>query len=331
MIDAELRQLASTQKQYTTELTHLEVAKCPYCLQDYAEAKLKLVMIRDKLEEGNLLIQQLQDGREQFLVDKRNWEQDQQDNLQLIDEKLNAQQSLKREQVQQLNELSNALTYKTLRDHVAAAQLATTIKGNIIAIEAEQNPHIEALDQLKLATPNKPADTVINELVKLKEHQKILLKLLTDKNSFIRKGIIGKTLPFLNRRLAHYTSKLGLPHKVAFLPDLSCEISRNGYTLGHGNLSNGEKKRLNLGLCMAFRDALTYLHSKVNLLLTDEVDGGSLCDFTVEKLADLIKEKAHTDGMTAYCISHNPIFQDRMGKRLYIRKQNGFSQLSTTP
>ena len=48
-----------------------------------------------------------------------------------------------------------------------------------------------------------------------------MLKLLTNKDSFIRKKIIDQNLAYLNNRLTHYLDKLGLPHQVIFTNDLA--------------------------------------------------------------------------------------------------------------
>ena len=50
--------------------------------------------------------------------------------------------------------------------------------------------------------------TTMNELVKVKEHQEFLLKLLTNKDSYIRKRIIDQNLSYLNARLSHYLDKI---------------------------------------------------------------------------------------------------------------------------
>ena len=51
----------------------------------------------------------------------------------------------------------------------------------------------------------------INELTRLQQHQEFLLKLLTNKDSFIRKRIIDQNLAYLNTRLDQYPKAIGLP------------------------------------------------------------------------------------------------------------------------
>jgi ABC-type glutathione transport system ATPase component len=192
------------------------------------------------------------------------------------------------------------------------------------------NPYRTQLEYLAANEPVPPSQDTereLNRLITLQDHQKLLLKLLTDKNSFIRKAIISKTLPFLNKRIAFYTERLGLPHVVKFQPDMSCEITQHGRELDHGNLSNGEKKRLNLSLCLSFRDALSYIHSRVNVLFTDEIDGGSLDEQAVNNVISLLKHKAWDDNLSIFIISHRPEFDGRCDRTLTVRKESGFSSI----
>lgn len=322
--DPELRKLEA-------ELSHLQDAKCPYCLQKYENADEKIAQVQAALaatqaskERCSEELQLLVDAEAMFLTSQNNA-------CSMVELDIAELKQLKAGDVAELTELKAALTYKTYKDHVAAASMATTLVEKIDRLKLERNPHEDALAAL-VNDPGVQVDTAkIDELASLKEHQKVLHKLLTDKNSYIRKGIISKTLPFLNKRIAYYTERLGLPHVVLFQPDMTCEITKLGIELGHGNLSNGEQKRLNLGLCFAFRDALTYLHSKVNLLLTDEVDGGSLDEQSVTAMIQLLKHKSWDDKIGIFIISHRPEFDGRCDRNLVVRKEGGFSSLLKQP
>ena len=79
----------------------------------------------------------------------------------------------------------------------------------------------------------------INDLTRIKEHQDFLLKMLTNKDSFIRKKIIDQNISFLNTRLSHYLAEVGLPHMVRFLSDLEVEITQYGKEFDFDNLSRG--------------------------------------------------------------------------------------------
>lgn len=328
------RDLANFEKAKTKaeqELSHLEDAKCPYCLQKYLDAEAKISEVKAVLAEatGNYgrVLEELKLEQEAECI----WETSRDNVAGNMELQLQEIKASKVGYTTELTELQQVLTYKTYKDHLNAATMAGTLADKIERMRTEVNPHVDALQALA-NDPGVVVDTAkLDELMKLRDHQKVLHKLLTDKNSYIRKGIIGKTLPFLNKRIAYYTERLGLPHIVSFQADLSCQITKMGLELSHGNLSNGEQKRLNLGLCFSFRDALTYLHSKVNVLLTDEVDGGSLDEQAVSAMITLLKHKAWDDKIGIYIISHRPEFDGRCDRNLIVRKEGGFSSLLNAP
>ncbi len=207
----------------------------------------------------------------------------------------------------------------------------SSLQDKLESLLSATNPHVEAYESLKLEGDVKVDSDKLDELENTKEHQKFLIKLLTDKNSFIRKHLVSQTIPYLNKRIAFYSENLNLPHVVTFQPDMSCEIMQFGRELDHGNLSNGEKKKLNLSLCLAFRDVLTYLHNKVNVLFTDEIDGGSLSGIDIESLISTIKRKAWDDDISIFIISHRQEFEGKCDKNLVIRKEGGFSNIILQP
>lgn len=284
------------------ELGHLIEAKCPYCLQKFEDAEAKIAELREKIavkvSEREIIFASLTNN--EIEVDRIN------DEIEAIEGKIKH------------NDLSELLKIKASTD---------TLNAKMIELANQDNPHVEALNALVNEGEIKIDYAALDELVRLLNHQQVLVKLLTDKNSFIRKDIISKNIPFLNKRIGYYTQKLNLPHIVNFMPDMSCEISQYNRSLDHGNLSNGEKKRLNLSLCLAFRDTLTYLHSRVNVLFTDEVDGGSLDTNCIDALIHLLKTKAWDDSICIYIISHRPEFEGRCDKTIAVRKDGGFSQL----
>ena len=166
----------------------------------------------------------------------------------------------------------------------------------------------------------------IDQLTSDYDHQKFLYKLLTDKNSYIRKAIIGKTIPFLNSRIDYYVNKLNLPHKVVFNNDMSCDITQFGRTMNH--VSAGEKKKINLALSFSFRDVLYYLHSPIKLLVCDEIDSGNLDTHAVLSTISLLKEKCVEEQIPVFVISHRPEFEGKMDEVITVTKQYGFSVLN---
>jgi DNA repair exonuclease SbcCD ATPase subunit len=314
-----------------SELSHLADAKCPYCLQKFEDAQAKIdeltakkATLEQEIVEDKAKVLALKEEETAFneavTTAAAQIEADMQTKQREIAEMLSA-----------ISEMKGALTYSTAKELAAAKSNIVTLQDRLVKLSAETNPHLEAITTLEAEGEVKVGYDRLEELLKLQEHQQFLVKLLMDKNSFIRKNIISKTIPFLNKRIGYYTEKLNLPHLAMFQPDMSCEISQYGRTLDHGNLSNGEKKRLNLSLCLAFRDVLTYLHSRVNVLFTDEIDGGSLDSNCIDSLITLLKHKAWDDDLGIYIISHRPEFDGRCDRNLIVRKERGFSNLITQP
>lgn len=283
------------------ELEHLLEAKCPYCLQQYEGAEHKLSEKTTLLEEKK---QKLDTTKEDF--------------FKVVDELTQFQAAQ--------HELKLSMKFSSVAEAISATQAAATAQTKIDELIASENPHVEALEALKCQVVKTVSYADLDEIRKDLEHQQFLLKLLTDKNSFIRRRIISKTIPLLNNRLITYTKQLGLPHIVKFDDDMSCSVSEYGRELDFGNLSGGEQKRVNLALSLAFRDVLHELHSRVNTLFIDEIDA-SLDGAGVESVFKLLKQKTRDERLDLWIISHRPEAVGRFDRTIIIRKENGFSQI----
>ena len=167
--------------------------------------------------------------------------------------------------------------------------------------------------------------TAINRLGKLQEHQDFLYKLLTSKDSFVRKRIIDQNLQFLNQRLQAYLASLGLPHTVIFQNDLSVEITELGRDLDFDNLSRGERNRLILGLSFTFRDVWENLYNQVNLLFIDELIDNGLDTSGVESAIAILKVIAREHNKNIFLISHKDELQSRVNNVLNVVKENGYT------
>jgi chromosome segregation ATPase len=218
------------------------------------------------------------------------------------------------------------LTDKEYLELVQADKESRGVEEQLASLQAEANPHTEAYEKLLDERIDQVNTSKVDSLRHRLNHQQFLLKLLTDKTSFLRRRIINKTIPFLNNRLNFYTNSLGLPHVVKFDADMSCTVAEFGRELDFGNLSAGEKKRVNTAMALAFRDVLHHLHAKTNLLIIDELDGG-LDQQGIDSIIKILKEKSRDEDMSVFIISHHPAIQGRLDRDLKIRKENGFSSV----
>jgi DNA repair exonuclease SbcCD ATPase subunit len=169
----------------------------------------------------------------------------------------------------------------------------------------------------------------INSLTKLNEHQEFLLKLLTSKDSFIRKRIIEQNLSYLNHRLAHYLEKLTLPHEVKFRSDLEVDITQMGQEFDFDNLSRGERNRLILGLSWAFRDVYESLNRPINLLFIDELIDSGMDSNGVENALGILKKMSRDRNKSVWLVSHKDELSSRVNNILTVVKENGFTSYNT--
>jgi DNA repair exonuclease SbcCD ATPase subunit len=195
--------------------------------------------------------------------------------------------------------------------------------------QEEDNPYVEQIDMLRETGLQDVSFDLINELTFLKDHQEFLYKLLTSKDSFIRKKIIDQNIAYLNHRLAWYLDKLGLPHDVKFANDLNVEITEYGRDLDFDNLSRGERNRLILGLSWAFRDMYESLNAPMNLMCIDELIDSGMDTMGVENALAVLKKMNREQGKNIFLISHKEELVGRVNNVLTVVKEGGFTAYNT--
>jgi DNA repair exonuclease SbcCD ATPase subunit len=215
--------------------------------------------------------------------------------------------------------------YDTLEQALKHQNNLTTLETQLATKAEERDPYQEQIDELKDTAIQEITWDQVNELTSLKEHQEFLLKLLTSKDSFIRKKIIDQNLAYLNNRLTYYLDKMGLPHLVNFQNDLSVEITQLGQELDFDNLSRGERNRLILGLSWSFRDVWESLYQNINLLFIDELIDNGLDASGVENALSVLKKMARERNKNIYLISHKDELVGRVNNVLRVIKENGYT------
>ena len=215
--------------------------------------------------------------------------------------------------------------YDTLEEALKHQNNLTTLESQLVKRAEEIDPYQEQIDELRNTAMQEITWDHVNELTNLKEHQEFLLKLLTSKDSFIRKKIIDQNLAYLNNRLTYYLDKMGLPHTVVFQNDLAVEITQLGQDLDFDNLSRGERNRLILGLSWSFRDVWESLYQSINLLFVDELIDNGLDASGVEGALAVLKKMARERNKNIYLISHKDELIGRVNNVLKVIKENGFT------
>jgi len=287
----------------TKELSHLKDDKCPYCLQQYADANLKIDECDAELATVKAELEKLE--QELTAID------DFVENLELDRDMISAR-----------------ITVADMDELLEIKSKASHYNKRVKELRQTENPFVEPLRELQDIVFESASMDKINELTSLIEHQKFLHKLLTKKDSFVRKALLNKNIPFLNSRLANYLNELGLPHTVEFTHEMTASISQFGRPLDFGNLSNGQRARVNLALSFAFRDVLQSVHGHINVCMLDEALDVGLDTVGVQNAARMLKRKARDEGLSMFIISHRDEIDNAFDRKIVVQMSKGFSSIT---
>ena len=299
-LEAASAQAERSVKKYASELAKLQDKKCHACEQELHD---------HKHEEMSTTAQTHLDEAQAYL-----------------NKIMNDFYKVQKE-ITEIDELGNRP--ETYYDTVEAAfkhqNNLKTLETQLQVKAGETDPYQEQIDELTDTALVEISWDKVNTLNSLKEHQEFLLKLLTSKDSFIRKKIIDQNLAYLNNRLTYYLDKMGLPHSVLFKNDLNVEITQLGQDLDFDNLSRGERNRLILGLSWSFRDVWESLYQQINLLFVDELIDNGLDASGVEGALAVLKKMARERKKNIFLISHKDELIGRVNNVLKVVKENGFT------
>ena len=219
--------------------------------------------------------------------------------------------------------------YDKESDAIQHQTTLSSLEQQIASKQTETDPYGEQITEMQQQALQEVTYDALNELTRLQEHQDFLLKLLTSKDSFIRKKIIEQNLSYLNARLTHYLDRVGLPHTVVFQNDLTVSIEELGRELDFDNLSRGERNRLILSMSWAFRDVFESLYQPINLLFIDEMIDNGLDTQGVESSLALLKQMSRERHKSIWLVSHRDELAGRVENILRVVKENGYTSYNT--
>ena len=303
-IDADNAKLNTLLGKLKTEIAALDAHRCHSCGQDLHDDK------QDELKQAK-----------QALV--------QETALQLLAN--DTQRQGYKDTITQIGTLGTAPTvfYDSLEQALNHRNTVETLRKDLTSRQADADPYQEQISDMQGQALQVVTYDTLNELTRLQEHQDFLLKLLTSKDSFIRKKIIEQNLSYLNVRLTHYLDRIGLPHTVVFQNDLTVSIEELGRELDFDNLSRGERNRLILSMSWAFRDVFESLYQPINVLFIDEMIDSGLDTQGVENALALLKHMSRERHKSIWLISHRDELSGRVENILKVVKEGGFTSYNT--
>jgi len=219
--------------------------------------------------------------------------------------------------------------YSKEEDAIHHRSTVTNLQQQLNTKKSEIDPYAEQILEMQQTALVEIDYGIINELNRIRDHQEFLLKLLTNKDSFIRKRIIDQNLSYLNTRLGQYLERIGLPHTVMFQNDLSVNITELGRELDFDNLSRGERNRLILSLSWAFRDVWESLYQPINLLFIDELIDSGMDASGVENALAILKRMSRESQKSVWLVSHKDELTSRVNNIMTVVKENGFTTYNT--
>jgi len=287
-----------------TEIAALDAHRCHSCGQDLHDDK------QDELKQAK-----------QALV--------QETALQLLAN--DTQRQGHEDTVARIGSLGTAPTvfYDSLEQALNHRNTVETLRKDLTSHQADADTYEEQITDMQGQALQVVSYDTLNELTRIQDHQDFLLKLLTSKDSFVRKKIIDQNLSYLNARLTHYLDRIGLPHTVKFQNDLTVSIEELGRELDFDNLSRGERNRLILSMSWAFRDVWESLYSPINLLFIDELIDNGLDTQGVENALALLKKMSRERHKSIWLVSHRDELAGRVENILKVIKENGFTSYNT--
>lgn len=300
--EKDLKRAEREAKTAREELAHLADDECPACHQPIADAK-------QKIEETQKLLSEAETDAGEH------------------EKQLSTLEQESAEHTAAIKTISEQLKLKTLKELEEAETKTSEYERRIEEMDAQENPHMDALQELEGVQLEEINSDELDDLIKRQDHMKFLLKLLTKKDSFVRRTMLDKNLPFLNERLSHYLTNLGLSHQVEFTQEMTASITQFGRVLDFGNLSNGQRARVNIALSFAFRDVLQSLHQRINICMLDEVLDVGLDEIGVKAAARMLKRKARDESLSLYVITHRGEIDSAFDHRMTIQMKDGFSQV----
>lgn len=301
-VESNIKTVSGSIQKIENDLFHLRDDKCPFCLQKYKDAPKKIKALERELKELKI-------------------------KLDINQSKLTSSTEIESKISENAREINLKITVQNIDELITIKSESDSLLFRLDQLSNATNPHLESYDELKSVKLESSNSKELNELSSLMEHQKFLLKLLTKRDSFVRKKLLDRNLPYLNARLEEYLETLGLPHVVRFTEEMTANISRFGKELDFGNLSAGQRARLNLALAFAFRDVLQRMYMPINVCMLDEVLDVALDEVGVVSAVAMIRNKAKLEKAVFFIISHRDEISGAFDRNITVRMKNGFSRL----
>jgi len=189
----------------------------------------------------------------------------------------------------------------------------------------------ETIEKLKITLNNTDQDekikslsTEITDFINQQKDKKEIISIFEIWQSVflqkvnIRTEILKDYIKIISERATHYISKMfgeQLVFELVFNDSdnsLYDNFIRNGFSFNFFSLSQGEKKRIELGVLLAFYEIMSLAeNSKLNILILDEPFDG-IADDQINFVMNVVYEFVHKYNIQTFFITHNVVLDDSL-------------------
>lgn len=145
----------------------------------------------------------------------------------------------------------------------------------------------------------------------------------------IKKIVLGIFVPNLNKAVAHNLNLFNLAFMLEFDDGMDYRFeSRFGLAPSYNSLSQGQKRKLNFAIAVAFRDFVTSIADfKINILFLDEVLDISTDEEALENMIQLLKNKVPEIGGIYLMTHRGEQFADYFDNCIQVENDGRYSSL----
>lgn len=174
---------------------------------------------------------------------------------------------------------------KTNKELILLESKINQVENDIVKIDNSENPYTELFEKNQLNI--KEETNSLNELSTKYKYLKYAENIVSQDT--LRKFIISDLIGLLNNKIKMYLTKFGAKYDVKFDSDMEYEFITEGGPCEYDNFSAGERARLMIAACFAFRDFM-YIRNNLssNILILDEFIDGAIDSLAIESILEIL-------------------------------------------
>lgn len=244
-------------------------------------------------------------------------------------EKINEKLNILNEKKNNANNKIKSLTEEFNKTHKEINNIETSImitESEINKLKKSVNPYVEMFEnnKIQIDNENKSLQSISDKYTYLKFAENIVSQ------DTLRKFIIADLIGLLNNKIKMYLTKFGAKFNVVFDSDMDYEFITDGGKCEYDNFSAGERARLMIAACFAFRDFM-YIRNNLssNILILDEFIDGAIDSMAIESILEILKNFSEIWKQNIFVISHRSYEMDKelFNSIIRIEKTNNIANI----